>query len=107
MKRARVFTTRAPYKSRLYRAGPLCNAKRARRGVDAGAPRNHIRHEQAASPREFTSANLRFRRSGSRRTTRAARCVSRSVARTITPGDQEIIVGTRLLIIISPYRCSR
>lgn len=56
--------TRPPYKSRLYRVGPPQHEESSL-GVNARAPRNHIRHEQAASPREFTSAGLRFRRGGS------------------------------------------
>lgn len=57
------------YKSRLYRAGPRQHEESSL-GVNARAARNHIRHEQAAMPREFTSASLRFRHGGSwRRTT--------------------------------------
>lgn len=53
--------TRTLYKSRLYRAGPRQHEESSLDVNALGAARNHIRHEQAALPREFTSAGLRFR----------------------------------------------
>jgi len=50
--------TRAPYKSRLYHAGIPRQHEESSLGVNARATRNHIRHEQAASPREFMSARV-------------------------------------------------
>lgn len=58
---SRARRTRALYKSRLYRAGPRQHEESSLDVNALGAARNHIRHEQAALPREFTSAGLRFR----------------------------------------------
>lgn len=45
----------------MYRAGPRQHEESSLDVNALGAARNHIRHEQAALPREFTSAGLRFR----------------------------------------------
>lgn len=58
---SRARRTRALYKSRLYRAGPRQHEESPLDVNALGVARNHIRHEQAALPREFTSAGLRFR----------------------------------------------
>lgn len=99
--------TRAPYKSRLYRAGPP-QYEESSLGVNARAPRNHIRHEQTASPRRIYERGFTI---SSQRIVTAARMTRRKVSVSICSsgdraGDQEIIVETRSLIIISPCRRS-